>query len=104
MVIRFGDRYEVTRLDRFNWGVCLVLPEGAAPKEGCRRSDDGRALQSLHTYHPTCASAVRKAAELLFIDGVSDPACRDMAELLESVRAEVSRVADEIGSAAEREG
>ena len=102
MIIRFSDRYEVMPYDRLNWGVFEVMPEGFDnSKARYRLAADGRALRHTGTYHATCASACRRAGELLFRAEVEDPACESVADACDAAREAVSAMADAIGAVAD---
>ena len=100
MIIRFSDRYEVALYDKLNWGVFRVMPPGFDnSRSRLRESEDGRALRHTGTYHATCAGACRKAGELLFRDGIADPACDSVARACDAAREAVAAMADAIGAA-----
>lgn len=102
MQLRFADRYEVRRMDKWNWAVYRVMPEGFDnSKAKYQLSDDGRAIRHTGTYHGTPAAAIRAALRLLEDEAIECPDARSMAEALERFEAEASALADRIGEAAQ---
>lgn len=103
MQLRFADRYEVRRMDRWNWAVYRVMPEGFDnSKTKLQLSDDGRAIRHTGTYHGTPAAAIRAALRLLEDEAIECPDAESMFAALEAHEAEASRLADRIGEAARR--
>lgn len=99
MQLRFADRYEVRRMDRWNWAVYRVMPEGYETKARVLRCEDGRVLIHTGTYHGTPAAAVRVALRLLEDEAVECHDAESMCAALAAHEAEVARLADEIGGA-----
>ena len=99
MQLRFADRYEVRRMDKWNWAVYRVMPEGYETKSPVPRADDGRALVHTGTYHGTPAAAIRAALRLLEDEAIECPDAESMCAVLEAHEAEAERLADEIGGA-----
>lgn len=97
MIIRFGDLYEVAKIDRHNWAVFRVMPEGFDnSKARLRTSEDGRALKHTGTYHQTPRAAVEKAGQLLAEDGLCDPSCGSVADALAEVERAVHAAAEAV--------
>lgn len=102
MQMRFADRYEVRRMDKWNWAVYRVMPEGYETKSPVPRADDGRVLIHTGTYHGTPAAAIRAALRLLEDEAIECPDAGSMFAALEAHEAEAARIADEIGRAVRR--
>ena len=99
---RFAGRYEVRKMDKWNWGVYRVMPGGYETKKAIPVADDGRLLVHTGTYHPTAAAAVRKVERLLIeehMDAAADAA--ELAEMLERHERRMSELAERIGAAVE---
>ena len=100
---RFAGRYEVRKMDKWNWAVYEVMPEGFDnSKAKYTLANDGRALRHTGTYHPTAAAAVRKVERLLIeehMDAAADAA--ELAEMLERHERRMSGLAERIGAAVE---
>ena len=102
MILRFADAYEVRKMDKWNWGVYRVMPEGYETKSPIPTADDGRRLMHTGTYHGTAAAAIRKAGQLIEDDAISCPEASEMAARLESFERSVSDAAERIESALKR--
>lgn len=96
------DRYEVRRMDKYNWAVYEVMPDGYETKSPLPKADDGRYLRHTGTYHGTPAAAIRRACKLLEDEAVECPDAEAMAGRLEAFERFVSDLADRIGADVKR--
>lgn len=96
---RFAGRYEVRKMDKWNWGVYRVMPRDYETKKRLPVADDGLLLVHTGTYHPTAAAAIRKVERLLTDEGVGDAAdAAELAGMLERHELRMSELAERIGA------
>ena len=94
--MRVGS-YEIIKSNQWCYQLCLVMPEEYDnTKSKYRTAADGRALRPVECYPDTLAAALRKVAEFEARDGIDDAELMDVAARVESVRDEISELADRI--------
>lgn len=103
MDMRVGS-YEIRRSNQWCYQVYRVISPVKADGKPRRRklpvASDGMMLDPLECYPDTLAAALRKVAEFETRDGIDDAELMEVAARVESVRDEISRLADEIAASA----